>query len=410
MASVFGWVDFSEKDKEKMADVIRLFSEQDTRDELGIGSVRDAFSNLMFPGTSTIQTRAKYMLFIPWIYRILEKQRTPSKEVSRRARNFEISLIQPLLDSGETDGVIGRDSREGLQRLPSAIYWAGLGVWGIRLFDGSQDQYHRYLDLYYRRHKEQLELRGDDKEPVAGLVRENWDPGMPDPPASFPKTTSPILTYEEAEYLREKIIMKCPATVLAKLIIEKSAVNCRFVWMHPALKSLPENLREQIEHARYFSEIMHGAALLYNFMLAEKSGQQDLLDEYNNQLVEWKTMITSRKKHFTSWDRKRFWEIVVLSEANVTIRTRSFIDSWINLVLDDDHFNHLPQDETARRLIFEREVALKHGRARLENQRYLELWSGAAGTRQLNYRWPVVNIIINDILNGLLNGEEGEYA
>jgi hypothetical protein len=349
------------------------------------------------------------MLLIPWIYRILEKQRIPSKEVSRRARNFEISLIQPLLDSGETDGVIGRDSREGLQRLSSAIYWSGLGVWGIRLFDGSQDQYHRYLDFYYRRHKEQLELRGDDKEPVARLVRENWDPGMPDPPAGFPKTASLALTYNEAEYLHEKIMINCPGTVLAKLVDQKRAVNCKYVWMHPALKSLPEDLQEQVEHARYFSEIMHGAALLYNYMLAEKSGRQDLLDEYSNQLVEWKTMITSRKKQFTLWDRKMFWEIV-LAEADVTLRTRGFIDSWINLVIDDDHFNHLPQDETARRLIFEREVALKHGRARLENQRYLELWSGAAGTRQLNYRWPVANVIINDILKGLLNGEEGEHA
>lgn len=409
MASVFGWVDFLEKDKERMADVIRLFSEQDTRDELGLGSVRDAFSNLMFPGTSTIQTRAKYMLFIPWIYRSLENDRASSKEVSKRARNLEISLIQPLLDSGDTGGVIGSESRGGLQRLPSAIYWAGLGVWGIRLFDGSQDEYHRYLDFYYRRHKEQLLLLGDDKVPVAGLVRANWDPGMPDPPDSFPKTTSPALTYEEAEYLHEKIMTKCTGTILSELVDQKRAVTCKFVWMHPALEFLPENLREQVEHARHFSEIMHGAALLYNFMLAGKSGRQDLLDEYDDQLAKWKTKITSRKKYFNSWDRERFWEIV-LAEAEVTLRTQGFINSWIKMVLNDDYFNQLPQDKTARRLIIEREVALKHGRARLENQRYLELWSGAAGTRQLNYRWPVVNTIINDILNGLLNGEEGEHA
>jgi len=66
MASSFGWVDFSEEERKKMVNLIHLFDEQDTRDELGIGSVRDAFSNLLFPGTSTVQTRAKYMLFIPW--------------------------------------------------------------------------------------------------------------------------------------------------------------------------------------------------------------------------------------------------------------------------------------------------------------------------------------------------------
>ncbi|MCL6558109.1 MAG: DUF6361 family protein [Firmicutes bacterium] len=409
MASVFGWVDFLEKDREKMVDVIRMFSEQDTRDELGLGSVRDAFSNLMFPGTSTIQTRAKYMLFIPWIYRELEKQRTPSKDIYRKARNIEISLIQPLLDSGDTDGVIGKEAREGLQRLPSSIYWAGLGVWGIRLFDGSQEEYHRYLDLFYRRKKEQLQLRGDDKEPVAGRVRENWDPGLPEPPAGFPKKASLALSREEAEYLHEKIMLNCKDTLLAVLVNEKSTVTCDFIWMHPGLRSFPEYLREQVVHARCFSEIMHGAAILYNLMLAEKSGRQDLVKEYHDWLVEWKAMISSRKNKFKTWNRERFWDIV-LSAAEVTVRTRIFINMWIDLVLNENHFNRLPQDETARRLIVEREVALKRGRARLENQRYLELWSGAAGTRQLNYRWNVVNTIVNDILNGLFNGRERKHA
>ena len=68
MPSTFSWVDFEEKDRQKMLEVIKMFQESDTRDELGIGTIRDAFSNMFFPGTTTIQTRVKYMLFIPWIY------------------------------------------------------------------------------------------------------------------------------------------------------------------------------------------------------------------------------------------------------------------------------------------------------------------------------------------------------
>lgn len=48
-------------------DVINLLSEQGAVDELGIGIVRDAFANYFFPGTSTIQTRAKYFLIVPYI-------------------------------------------------------------------------------------------------------------------------------------------------------------------------------------------------------------------------------------------------------------------------------------------------------------------------------------------------------
>ena len=69
MVSHFAWVDFAGENQQKMLDVVKLFQEKDTRDELGIGTIRDSFSDYFFPGTSTIQTRARYMLFVPWIYK-----------------------------------------------------------------------------------------------------------------------------------------------------------------------------------------------------------------------------------------------------------------------------------------------------------------------------------------------------
>nr|MDQ3816798.1 DUF6361 family protein [Acidobacteriota bacterium] len=112
-----------------MLDVIHLFQEKDTRDELGIGTVRDAFADLLFPGTSTIQTRAKYFLLIPWMYLRLEKQEVPSNTVAKKARNEEIALIDILSTSDDTQGVIGVVARRNLKRLPSNIYWQGLGRW-----------------------------------------------------------------------------------------------------------------------------------------------------------------------------------------------------------------------------------------------------------------------------------------
>ena len=96
MASTFAWLDHSESDRRKALDVVDLFREQDTRDELGIGTVRDALADSLFPGISTIQTRAKYLLFIPWIYQALEAGRTKSSDVARLARRHEIDLIYQL--------------------------------------------------------------------------------------------------------------------------------------------------------------------------------------------------------------------------------------------------------------------------------------------------------------------------
>ena len=60
------------------------------------------------------------------------------------------SLIYALLDSDDTDGVIGKDAKKNLQRLPSSIYWQGLEAWGIRLSPYSISDYHRSLDAFYR--------------------------------------------------------------------------------------------------------------------------------------------------------------------------------------------------------------------------------------------------------------------
>ena len=93
MASNFGWVDFASENRQKMMDVVKLFREKDTVDELGIGTIRDAFANHFFPGTSTIQTRVKYMLFIPWIYQKIENKEITYPRVTKRARRYEIKLI-----------------------------------------------------------------------------------------------------------------------------------------------------------------------------------------------------------------------------------------------------------------------------------------------------------------------------
>ena len=46
--------------------ILLLFQEKDSREELGLVAIRDSFADSLFPGTSTIQTRLRYMFFVPW--------------------------------------------------------------------------------------------------------------------------------------------------------------------------------------------------------------------------------------------------------------------------------------------------------------------------------------------------------
>jgi len=89
MPSVLAWIDHDSKARERTLRILSLFQEKESRDELGLGSVRDSFADQLFPGTSTIQTRLRYMLFVPWIYHSLEEKRLPAESFRSRLTSWK---------------------------------------------------------------------------------------------------------------------------------------------------------------------------------------------------------------------------------------------------------------------------------------------------------------------------------
>ena len=72
--STFTRIDHSEKQRRQILEAIDLFREKDTRDELGIAGIRDTFSDILFSGTGSLQTRARYFFFVPWMYLRFEEE------------------------------------------------------------------------------------------------------------------------------------------------------------------------------------------------------------------------------------------------------------------------------------------------------------------------------------------------
>ena len=62
MDATLTWLDLTASDRDKMRRVLDLFNEQGTLDGLSLGSLRDALSDGLFPGTSDLQTRLRYVL------------------------------------------------------------------------------------------------------------------------------------------------------------------------------------------------------------------------------------------------------------------------------------------------------------------------------------------------------------
>ena len=235
--SAFVWLDYSERERRKMLDVVDLFREHDTRDELGIGSVRDAFADMLFPGTSTIMTRARYFLLVALdVSEAGKTARQISGDSGARAARRRLDLVEPIERSDDNDGNIGKVAKTTLKRLPSSVYWQGLSVWGIRSFRGAQVQYHRSLDRYYAqltRHGGRASERDVEHD---DLISPNWHAGLIPPPEDFPTECSLSLTRREAEYLAERIRLSpaCSGSLLAELVAQRRrSADVPFAWEHP---------------------------------------------------------------------------------------------------------------------------------------------------------------------------------
>src|SRR3954469_23564447 len=122
MSSSFTWLDYSARERRTMLGVVDLFREKGTVDELGLGTIRDAFADRLFPGTSTLQSRTRYWLFIPWLYQRLEAEKTKPANMDARARQRQAELVRALVSGGESEGVIGIEAKDKVLRPPSFVY------------------------------------------------------------------------------------------------------------------------------------------------------------------------------------------------------------------------------------------------------------------------------------------------
>lgn len=385
-----------------MLEIVDLFREKSTVDELGAGVIRDALADHFFPGTSTLQTRARYFLFIPWIYLRLEHERVPSTQFDRRARYEHARLAKALVAGGERDGVIGIDAGAQILRPPNILYWAGLRTLGVLRYPSSYEAYIGSMDDHYRLDKSVL--RSDDGELVEESPRA-WHGGLPSAPYDFLESTTFQLSRDEADYLRERIISARGGSLFAEFVSSTADVSrVNGPWEHPERDALPPQLREDLAEAEIFSLISNGAYLLYNLMLAEAAvtagmtARERQLEEYRNRLPEWADAVTSQAELLEGWHIDRLWQLMSRLNQRIPLRTRHFFDVWAELAVHQRV--GLADHAAARRLISERERALKSGLARLHNPRALENWGGASSVGRLDYRWGNVVRLLLDIQAG----------
>lgn len=395
-----GWIDFSKEQRNKVLSVINLLSEPGAVDELGVGTIRDSFSNIFFPGTSTIQTRAKYFLLTSYLLSELEREKgmTPDKLINR-LHEQELNFIDILKQSGQ-NGIIGETAGIHLKRKPSDIYWSGIRAFGM--FTGGQMSLHDYARVVclVKDNKQTMKTLGsmgikddekdaDDMDAVKGeLIGGFWK--IPIVPENWKDNLSIDLTKQEAVYLRKQIITSVPDTLIG-YVLDKSYSDIllfnNFDDLEGMLNVLPDQMKSDYIMAKEFADFIYGVFIRYNMILSK--GKDDEVK------AEWELWNLGRERY-----------------ANINLHNILYVRLKINnnrlmkFLADCKDVMKVNDINKLDELIIQRERRLKGDkRAKLHNasEHVYKEWVGMG---KLQYRLRNAQNIIKDIFEGLGN----EYA
>lgn len=393
-----GWIDFSKEDREKVLDVINLLQEEGAVDELGIGVIRDAFSNYFFPGTSTVQTRAKYLLIVPYIL----------KEAADGRYGNDLSQIMKRIDMEEKncgllfmkncpseDGIIGKRVLPNgwVSRKPSNIYWNGIRTLGI--FSDNLISISDYISLstmIRKQKKNQVNLgnrndsneenESDDTDAVGTQMIPYFT--LPDTyKTDWRENLSIQLNVDEAAFLRKQILKSIPDTLFAYLLKENIDIDRyeSFEALYMELKnSIPEEMEQMMKLACDFGRLVYVARIRYNLMLSDFQNEEAL--------DEWE-IYKKRLKEVADVDLEQIYEKLDIRNYGV----KKFLNQLREALLPNDV-------DGIDRIIRNREKDIKGAnRAKLNHVGDYDYQSWIGG-KWLDFRFFDACKIIRDIYQG----------
>ena len=315
-----GWIDFSKNERNKVLNVIHLLDEPAAIDELGIGAIRDAFADYFFPGTSTVQTRAKYFLIVPYV--LMEAGRgkygLDLNNILRRIDDEE-RHCRDILIKTSNDGVIGSlVPKSWVLRAPSNIYWNGIKRMGIFKEDLSVREYisqsiiQRRLKKakeYGNREKDAEENERDDIDAGDITTIQFWCLGNTYHSNWREKLTIELLP-EEAAFLKIQIITSQRQTLFAFILKNNISLD-----KYESFGALTEDITDSVDpEMRY----MMGLANDFNNLVSI------ITTRYNLIVFDGKNSKALEKWDYLSKDLKRRSEVdltTIFNRLLVRLRT-----------------------------------------------------------------------------------------
>lgn len=244
----FGWIDFSKQDKSNAVNIINSLEEKGVLDELGFGSIRGAFADTFFPGTSTIQTRAKYFLVVPYILNDyirtnhkLEKDfnrffNYTQKAIDDNERKTAKRLMANCNGEPQGSGIIGARSIAGnswVERAPVSIYWNGLRTYKFFRSGNPRFSYVEFISQIYNLEKNRASSesaknteRDDKNDSDAGnFSKKSPLAKLPTYKKGWLNEIDIELTEDEAAFLKDKILSSVGDSIFGIIIAKNIDIS-----------------------------------------------------------------------------------------------------------------------------------------------------------------------------------------
>ncbi len=382
--------------------IMALCTEKGALDELGIGRIRDLFSNALFPGITSLQTRAKYFAVLPQIYEELSKTNLKNPQHARDAiRDADKALAQELVaNSGEEGGIVGgtmaNEPRKKVKYDATYIYWNGLQTFGI-IDNPNEVAVGKFLHNASLKRKE-----------TSSIIEESAETFNVDRPWNMPILTveelsmsrSINLTRSEAEFLMNRLSRaeKVKGSLLLELLTNDQATadvlsSIQYDELRPLIRQ--SKIAEVYDMSVDFANFMHGIYLRYNMLL----GEINPIDSSEKTYCDEKIKVEFEKWFNTEWPfisnrMHKIWNWVdthAMRDSSCLAFCKSI---WHDL--DNSNFDQLDID------IAKREEKNKGARKKIRNPEYYQFKpSHYVQYGYLQYRWPVARQVICDIQKAL---------
>ena len=421
--STFTWLDYDEAQAKRAGELIRSLSDPETIDSIGIGSIRDGIAGLLVPGTSTIQTRVRYFLLVPWAMQHVARRRPRNKTSYKNwLLDAEEATINCLLAGNPigTTGIIGSERGRKTQRLPTSVYWASLAQWGIR-----RDE--RLTLSGYRNYAMSPQSREFLQDETADASAYVVFDELPDPPEGFLEEPLGILpTPEEARYLLGRMESTRlggvggrhgsdpnEPSLLSVVARHPEWSDIEAPWDLPG-RELTSSLDAIIDQARLFSLVLQGARLRYVQLLFDAqrrfsipvAGQKE--DELRGFVADWTEELSGSLAEVRQWagQLNDMFDLLARHGVDIIGDTQGFVGAWSSMAVADPE-RAMASVESAN-LVARREESIKKPNHRLANRAALGLWKGSLfGARPLDYRWGIASTLVRDCRRGLEAADAG---